>query len=331
MNKLVTSKWPSRILGLILLSVTAFSVVLYFRPIDTLTTLENISLKLQGFDRRTYGPFDTHVFNSCTSPDQANCQCFLFLHGLGDRSQTWRQLFNKWPKDLSPHRMVFAPNLRGSNQSQMARDPGEYRVSQQAKDLVATFSPLCPGSWTVVGNSLGGWVAAWIGHYFSQSSTGHLSQLILLSPAGFHFDYGDLLKVFIDPTPEKLRHFYRLAYYKIQYLPDFLFLGLSRRLYMMPLIDFLKAQKDEDFLTNPSLDVTSPIRLIWGDHDEVIPLSVAQAFKNRFLQTQFHLGKNCGHLPQKECPETVYSAIRSELSDEPIPNKDHAQAREWVD
>ena len=60
--------------------------------------------------------------------------------------------------------------------------------------------------------------------------------------------------------------------------------------------------------------VTMPTLLIWGDSDQIIPLSYAYAFQNLLSNSELTIIEQCGHLPHLENPGDYCSALIKFLS-----------------
>ena len=49
--------------------------------------------------------------------------------------------------------------------------------------------------------------------------------------------------------------------------------------------------------------------LIWGEHDKVVPLDVAQQYQGALKNSQIHIVKNAGHVVEIEAPDEVQNLI----------------------
>lgn len=68
-------------------------------------------------------------------------------------------------------------------------------------------------------------------------------------------------------------------------------------------------------LFNPHLTkwlhrIRMPVKLIWGDHDKIIPLAVGEALCSQLPDAQLEVFKDCGHLPQVEFPEAFSQSVK---------------------
>lgn len=72
-------------------------------------------------------------------------------------------------------------------------------------------------------------------------------------------------------------------------------------------------------LTDPGLlpalaDVSVPTLLIWGEHDRVVSPAFGRAYADAFRHARFELIPGAGHIPMREAPDAVFTAIIAWLS-----------------
>jgi len=53
-----------------------------------------------------------------------------------------------------------------------------------------------------------------------------------------------------------------------------------------------------------------PIKLIWGDHDKIMPLATGKALQSRLPNARLEVVKECGHLPQVEFPGEFCASVK---------------------
>ena len=56
-------------------------------------------------------------------------------------------------------------------------------------------------------------------------------------------------------------------------------------------------------------EITAPTLIIWGDEDQLIPVSSTKTFDERMPNTQTVIFEGIGHLPMEEVPEETAAAI----------------------
>lgn len=57
--------------------------------------------------------------------------------------------------------------------------------------------------------------------------------------------------------------------------------------------------------------IRMPVKLIWGEHDKIMPLAVGQALQPQFPDASLEVFDACGHLPQVEFPERFSSTVKT--------------------
>ena len=160
---------------------------------------------------------------------------------------------------------------------------------------------------TVVGNSIGGWIAAEIALLGSPRVSG----VVLVDAAGLvvpDYPAPDFFSLTMDQVAE-------LSYYR----PDAFRLDVDH----MP--DAVKAMMTGNraalaiyggpAMADPGLldrlpDITVPVLVIWGEADRMIPVEHGQAYAKAIPGARFHVIKEAGHLPQLETPDRLLAAVR---------------------
>jgi pimeloyl-ACP methyl ester carboxylesterase len=56
--------------------------------------------------------------------------------------------------------------------------------------------------------------------------------------------------------------------------------------------------------------LTMPAKLIWGDHDKIMPLPVGEALQKQLPQASLQVFAQCGHLPQVEFPAEFSASVK---------------------
>ena len=66
---------------------------------------------------------------------------------------------------------------------------------------------------------------------------------------------------------------------------------------------------DLDKLSREYPSINIPTQIIWGEHDEIVPLSVGKQLHQAIKGSDFHIIPSCGHIPQEECPTATVPLI----------------------
>lgn len=243
---------------------------------------------------------------------EPTCQCVLWVHGLGDEGISFRKILSQvtlepgTPYSVTvPVRMV-ALDLPWSGESEgwvlgSENAEGKITVRAMARELARRLPELgaCP-RWTVIGNSLGGWVTMWM----AIEST-IVNRVGLIGSAGLA-DVKNRSKM-MQPTVESLKEFQRMAYFKPRPIPEAVWEKIAK-----------KAQEKVGSGLGAHLDFSTDVDLrervsvlrrmtmvIWGEADRVIPVYEGEALARQIPNAAWRLIPQCGHLPQKECPEKL--------------------------
>lgn len=248
------------------------------------------------------------TLDRCDGKAPAECKCVWMIHGMGDSVSTWRRFFVDPTSFGEKPVRLFAIDLPGHGGSLKRKEPQEYRASSMAKELDAKIAaqPDCSKN-LLIGNSFGGWVAT----LMALDSPRLFSQLILIAPAGLGDPAETEKGLFENPTIETLKDFQSRAYFKPRELSDRAWEIALERMKASDVGVIRKAQVPEDRLDRKLLRLETPTTLIRGDADRIISRAEIDLFMKAQPGTHLRTLPDCGHLPQKECPDQLFTLIRA--------------------
>jgi pimeloyl-ACP methyl ester carboxylesterase/mannose-6-phosphate isomerase-like protein (cupin superfamily) len=160
---------------------------------------------------------------------------------------------------------------------------------------------------TVVGNSIGGWIAAEIAVLGSPRVSG----VVLVDAAGLELadsPIADFFSLTMDQVAD-------LSYYR----PDAFRLDLDhmpeQQKAMMAANRAALGVYAGRAMADPGLldrlaSVTVPMLVIWGEADRIIPVEHGRAYAKAIPNARFLLLPESGHLPQLEAPDRLLAAVR---------------------
>jgi pimeloyl-ACP methyl ester carboxylesterase len=160
---------------------------------------------------------------------------------------------------------------------------------------------------TVVGNSVGGWIAAEIALLRSPRVGG----VVLVDAAGLMLsDYPapDFFSLTLDQVAE-LSYYHPDAFrLDLDHMPD------QAKAAMAGNRAALQVYGGPD-MADPALlerlpDIAVPVLVIWGEADRMIPVEHGQAYAKAIPGARFVLIPEAGHLPQLETPDRLLTAVR---------------------
>ena len=224
----------------------------------------------------------------------------LFLHSAGGGGWT------PFHDGLSHHFDVLAPDHPGFDESD-ATDEVEG-VDDLVYHYLRLLDQLGIERATVVGASLGGWIAAELAVH----SPDRVERLVLLSPAGLRIPEAPPTDLFILPPDQlvaTLFHDPRAAEGLIPAAPT--------------ADDIIRAYHNNTafaryawrpFLNDPKLErrlyrITAPTLVLWPDDDRVIPRAHAERYASRIAGARLEVVPDCGHALYGEKPEEIAAAV----------------------
>jgi pimeloyl-ACP methyl ester carboxylesterase len=162
---------------------------------------------------------------------------------------------------------------------------------------------------TLIGFSMGGWIAAEI----AVKSTARIARLILVDSIGIKVSdrlTRDITDIF-GTDPGELQ---RLTYYDTSKAPDFSALSDEA-------LEIIARNREasalylwEPYCHNPKLTrrlhrITVPTLLLWGENDGIVTPAYGRAFAERIPGARFDVIPAAGHVPQNEQPEAFVERV----------------------
>lgn len=264
------------------------------------------------------------------SAQAGNAPPLLFLHGFGSALTQWQE--NLVP--LSHSRMVYALDLIGFGGSEKAA--ANYKVGLWVEQVYDFWRSFIGQPIVLVGHSLGALVALSVAAAHPDMVKG----LVLLTlpaarqellPQGMLSFVGDIEAIFATPLlikplfylirrPSIIRAVLRSVYVNRERVTEelvqsFLKPGFDRGAAGV-LARLTKARTQNDFsLKTKDLlaTVKTPILLLWGANDRVIPLTWGRQLPSLHADLTLIEIPDAGHCPYDECAECVNAEILSWL------------------
>lgn len=256
--------------------------------------------------------FDQNVGEVTLSyTDEGAGHCIVLLHGFCGSREYWKKIIS----DLSKKHRVLGVDLRGhghSSTSSTAKD--EYQIEQMADDIAKLITVLEAEKATIIGHSLGGYVALAFAERFPEmlhsfalihstalpddeaGKTNRVKGMERIEKEGIEPFVQDLIpKLF---APQNLERFDG----DIQFAKQ-----IGNKTSKYGAIGALQAMKNRGdrrkVLQNPDL----PILLIAGRNDQVIPLEKTFLHKGDHIMER--ILEKSGHMGMLEEPEQLTEMI----------------------
>jgi pimeloyl-ACP methyl ester carboxylesterase len=231
----------------------------------------------------------------------------ILLHGLGGNSQNWA--LNIGP--LARRFRVIVPDQIGFGKSD--KPFIHYRVGTYVDYLDQFCKQLKIERASLVGNSMGGWVAA----AYTVAFPERVERLVLVDAAGYeppaNFDYRILYG--LNPsTREGMKQIAARVFYNKLFQSDALIdAAMAARFTagdgytITSIIESIK--RGEDFLDNRLKSIKQPTLVVWGRQDGLTPLADGERFRKEIPNSTLLVIDECGHVPQFEKAAEFNAAV----------------------
>jgi pimeloyl-ACP methyl ester carboxylesterase len=233
----------------------------------------------------------------------------VLLHGAGDQAAAWSLVVPK----LLPGRTLVVPDLAGHGDS--APKAGPISMEDLLAGLSAVLDAASPkGKVTIVGNSLGAWLAC----LWAKEHPDRVERLVLVNGGPLKYAVEGITLLPKDRA-EARRAVEALRDPGSIRVPDFVLDDVVRQAATGPLARFAAtADRMEPFVLDGRLaEVTAPVDLLWGASDRLLPLSYAERLRAGLPRARLTELPRCGHVPQQECPAAFAEALVKLLAGPP--------------
>ena len=208
---------------------------------------------------------------------------------------------------LSQHVYVITPTYPGFDGT--PRPDRLATVADLAEAYLDLLDLLDLSGVLVLGNSIGGWVAA---ERALRDNHGRIGAVVLVNAVGIHahLPKNQVVDVrAIDPA-----EIGKLSFANPAFRPDFAALPDAARAGMAANQKALAQYGGEHFTYDPGLRgrlhrVTVPVLVIWGEQDGVAPIGYGRGYAEAFPNGHFTPIPDAGHFPQVEQLPATLDAI----------------------
>jgi pimeloyl-ACP methyl ester carboxylesterase len=252
-------------------------------------------------------------------------EAVLLIHGLAGSSRTWRAV----QPTLARTYDVIAPDLLGHGES--AKPMGDYSLGAFASGLRDFLAALDVPSATIVGHSFGGGVAMQLAYQHPELC----DRLVLVASGGLGREVSWLLRLVTLPGAEQLMPliFPRMVADRGGDLGNLLgrvgvraprlaemwraYSSLAGAENRKAFVRTIRGVIEPGGQTVNALDrlylaAHLPTLIVWGDGDDIIPVSHAHTAHAAIPGSQLAILEGVGHFPHVETPER-FTAVLTEF------------------
>jgi pimeloyl-ACP methyl ester carboxylesterase len=207
---------------------------------------------------------------------------------------------------LSEHAYVVTPTHPGFDGT--PRVPWLDSAADLADAYLDLLEELGLNQVMVIGNSVGGWVAA---EMALRDVQGRVKSIVLLNANGIRPDNPAQVTDIRGLPPQAIG---KLSFYNPAFRPDPAAMSAEQLAGMAANQQTLAVYAGPDFMFAPKLRrrlhrVTVPVLVAWGEEDAVVTPDYGRAYAAAFRNGRFTGIAEAGHFPQIEQPGAVLTAI----------------------
>jgi pimeloyl-ACP methyl ester carboxylesterase len=237
----------------------------------------------------------------------------ILLHGLGGSTQVWQ--FNIAPLAEKYH--VVVPDQIGFGKSD--KPLVNYRIRTYVDFLDQFCKELKIERATLIGNSMGGWIAT----MFTAAFPDRVDKLVLVDAAGYAPPKDLDTRTFfgLNPTTrEGMKILAGKVFYNKAFLTDAAIdQAIAARLaagdgYTINSITE-SIIRGEDFLDDIAKTVKRPTLIVWGRQDGLVSLAEGERFNKDIAGSKMVVIDQCGHVPNVEKPGEFNAAVLKFLTE----------------
>jgi triacylglycerol lipase len=229
-------------------------------------------------------------------------QPVILLHGLGATKETWLPSLGA----LAAKYHVYAIDQIGFGRSD--KPHVDYKIATFVDFLHGFLVAQNLGKVTLVGNSLGGWIAM----DFAIQHPDMVDRLVLVDAAGLTF----LRPSPVDLNPSSLaatRALMEALFYDKKLVTD----PIVRQVFADHLRnnDGYTIQRTYAGFQTPQFEdaklgsIRAPTLIVWGREDELLPLASGEKLRDGIAGAKLVVFDHCGHIPQIEKPAEFTRAV----------------------
>ncbi len=232
----------------------------------------------------------------------------VLVHGAGDYAGAWALV----APQLAKRYRVIIPDLPGHGESEPVSGPLKLgQVLQGLEALLEHHGGKEPV--TLVGNSLGGWLAL----LYSRRHPDRVARVVSVCGGGPRIELSVSL---VPANREEARQMMgALLDSSTSPPPDYVLDDLVRTTHAgaMGRLMAERADMEQYYLDGHFHEIRTPVDLIWGASDRVIPLEVARRMESELPAARLTVIPRCGHVPQRECSGALETELTRILSGPP--------------
>lgn len=288
-------KWVSLV---VVALIAILGVTFWLRPLGVFRVFNAVQMYVIGARSNfiDVGGYRIHYY----ALGPADGRVAVLVHGLGGRSEDWEKLA---PFLAKAGYRVYLPDLPGFGESEKPEN-FSYSVSDEAKIVAGFLDALGLKQVDLGGWSMGGWIAQLV----ASRHPDRVRRLMLFDSAGLYVKPDWDTKLFTPVSSAELDKFDALLMPHPPQLPEFVVKDILRTSrehswIIRRALDSMLTGRDTTDSLLPGLKM--PVLIVWGEVDQITPLSEGRKMHQLIPQSQLDIFAGCGHLAPNECAAQI--------------------------
>ena len=301
--------------GKIALAVVALIVILLFVvvfafwrfPIEVGMRLESRALDKAGFT--TFDSTLPDGSGEWAGYQAGNGPLLVFLHGAGDHAGAWSEVA---PAFKDRYRVIVL-DLPGHGRSAPREGPLPLGTVLQGVTFLLDKHVDRDSRMILVGNSMGAWIAM----LYAREHPDRVERILAINGGPLRGRQDVSLLPRDRDEARKLMALLRDP--GSPPVPDFVLDGVVRHSRNGPIGRLVATGADmERYLLDGKLgDFRTPVDVVWGESDRLLDLDYARRMEAQLPAARLTVLPRCGHVPLRECPAGLTTALARVLSEPP--------------
>lgn len=242
----------------------------------------------------------------------------LLVHGFSADKNVWP----RFAKAFTQNYQVIIPDLVGHGETAYNAKLG-YDIPSQSTRLFRLMDALNLKKFSVMGNSMGGFIAATM----ALQQPERIQSTVLFDPAGVISPQPSELDVlvkqgqnpFLLQRSEQFKAFYAMTMQQPPYLPQMVLDGIAadyiaRR---TQLAEIYRQLAGKNLLDDRLNQIKVPTLIIWGAKDRLINVSAVPVWQHGIANSQVKIFSHLGHMPMLEDPQASADVVQAFLAAHP--------------
>lgn len=235
----------------------------------------------------------------------------ILLHGLGGDATNWALTIPALAKNFH----VYAPDQIGFGQSD--KPQLNYCVGTYVDFLDRFYQKLGIAKATLVGNSLGGWIAA----SYALAHPDKVEKLVIVDGAGYspkrwggpeltRESLSQLNPSTIADTKKTISLVFANKQMATDQMAEQMLMARMKKGDGNTINQLIESIfRGNEFLDGKVSGIKTPSLVIWGREDGLTPLAMGKAYAEDLKGSELLVIDNCGHVPQLEAPVKFNEAL----------------------